>query len=81
MWVHIFINREAGEIMHLLASVCLSVCLFVCLFVCLSNRVRNIFRFTDCKVIKQGTSKIVQQFKHESIQTLIMKTHDPPNPF
>ena len=26
----IFIDREAGEIMHLVASVCLSVCLCVC---------------------------------------------------
>ena len=31
----IFIDREAREIMHLVASVRLSVCLSVCLFVCL----------------------------------------------
>ena len=33
----IFIDREAGEIIHLVVSVCMSVCLFVCLSVCLSE--------------------------------------------
>ena len=36
--VNIFIiDREAGEIMPLVATVCLFVCLWVCLWVCMSE--------------------------------------------
>ncbi len=36
---YIFIDREAGEIIRLVASICLSVCLSVCVFVCPSSPV------------------------------------------
>ena len=37
--VVLVIDREAGEIIRLVASVCLCVCLFVCMFVCMSSPV------------------------------------------
>ncbi len=48
----IFIDREAGEIIRLVASVCLCVCLCVCLSVCLSELIecssQGAFKMVGC---------------------------------
>ncbi len=59
--IALFIDREAGEIIRLVASVCLCACLFVCLSVCPSPPETQI-RYTLKNIIEcscQGAVKLV----------------------
>ncbi len=66
------IDREAGEIIHLVASVCLCVCMCVCVYACMSHlycwKVHLCFHLTRLESILLRSRLLVKFLSRESMQ-------------